>query len=186
MRWLRRYYRQNVRPDDTRDALVAAARERPARAPGGAGGAALALTGARPQTAGALLWLGLRGYLLLLPAVTAVRLWRDGKRRAALTLALAATARRFCDRWWQYLTIPLAAGAVGWVTNKVAVEMIFYPIEYFGVALRRWVNQPLGVVGWQGIVPCKAGVMAERLVDMITTRLLDCLLYTSPSPRDRG
>ena len=102
-----------------------------------------------------------------------MRLWRDGKRRAALTLALAATARRFCDRWWQYLTIPLAAGAVGWVTNKVAVEMIFYPIEYFGVALRRWVNQPLGVVGWQGIVPCKAGVMAERLVDMITTRLLD-------------
>ena len=62
---------------------------------------------------------------------------------------------------------------MGWVTNKVAVEMIFYPIEYFGVALRRWVNQPLGVVGWQGIVPCKAGVMAERLVDMITTRLLD-------------
>ena len=37
----------------------------------------------------------------------------------------------------------------------VAVEMIFYPIEYFGVALRRWVNQPLGVVGWQGIVPFK-------------------------------
>ena len=51
--------------------------------------------------------------------------------------------------------------------------MIFYPIEYFGVALRQRVNQPLGVVGWQGIVPCKAGVMAERLVDMITTRLLD-------------
>ena len=72
------------------------------------------------------LTIGGRGVLLLLqvacvvwPAVSAVRLWQDGKRRAALTVALSAAARRFCSRWWQYLTIPLFAGAVGWVTNKV-------------------------------------------------------------------
>ena len=40
----------------------------------------------------------LRGYLLLLPAVTAVRLWRDGSG-PLLTLALAATARRFATVW---------------------------------------------------------------------------------------
>ena len=28
------------------------------------------------------------------------------------------------------------------------------------------------MLGWRGIVPCKAGVMAQRLTDMVTTRLL--------------
>ena len=59
------------------------------------------------------------------PLYSAVRLWKDGSRRRAVTLAVAAIARRFCDRWWQYATIPLFAGAVGWVTNKGALEMIF-------------------------------------------------------------
>ena len=84
-----------------------------------------------------------------------------------------AAARRFGARWWQYATIPLFAGAVGWVTNKVAVEMIFRPLDFWGVPLRRYPNQPLGWIGWQGIVPCKAGVMAGRLTDIVTTKLLD-------------
>uniref|UniRef100_A0A7S2CKA4 Uncharacterized protein n=1 Tax=Haptolina brevifila TaxID=156173 RepID=A0A7S2CKA4_9EUKA len=86
---------------------------------------------------------------------------------------LMTAARRFGARWWQYATIPLFAGAVGWVTNKVAVDMIFAPIEFWGVPLKRWPNQPLGCIGWQGIVPCKAGVMAGRLTDIVTTQLLD-------------
>mmetsp|Transcript_9708 Transcript_9708/g.32204 ORF Transcript_9708/g.32204 Transcript_9708/m.32204 type:complete len:593 (-) Transcript_9708:155-1933(-) len=107
------------------------------------------------------------------PAWSAVRLWRNGKRRAALTLALSAAARRFCSRWWQYLTIPLFAGAVGWLTNKVAVDMIFYPVEFGGLRLRTYPNQPLGWIGWQGIVPAKAGEMAARITDLVTNKLVD-------------
>ena len=111
--------------------------------------------------------------LLLFPLFAAVRLYRNGEKRAAYRLALVMVARRFCTRWWQYLTIPLAAGAVGWVTNKLAVDMIFYPIEFGGLRLRTYPNQPLGWIGWQGIVPAKAAIMAQRITDLVTTKLLN-------------
>ena len=60
------------------------------------------------------------------------------------------------------LSIPLSGGFVGWFTNWLALVMTFKPLEYFGV-------RPFG---WQGIIPSKAGRMAEIAVDMITTKLL--------------
>ena len=108
----------------------------------------------------------------LAPLWSVVRLARSGRRRAALFVALSAAMRRFQLRWASYLTIPLFAGLVGWVTNKVAVEMIFRPLNFAGLRLRTWPNQPLGLLGWQGIVPCKAAVMAQRLTDMVTSKLL--------------
>lgn len=50
--------------------------------------------------------------------------------------------------------------------------MIFYPIEYLGVDIKRWPETPLGFMGWQGIVPCKTNKMSRRLVDIITEKLL--------------
>ncbi len=107
------------------------------------------------------------------PLFSARRLWRDGRRRAALLAVLSAAARRFCTRWWQYCTIPLFAGAVGWLTNKVAVDMIFYPVEFGGLRLRTYPDQPLGWIGWQGIVPAKARMMAQRITDLVTSQLID-------------
>lgn len=51
--------------------------------------------------------------------------------------------------------------------------MIFHPLVWRGIPLRVIDGQPLGLFGWQGIVPAKAGVMAERMVDMVTTQLVD-------------
>ena len=116
--------------------------------------------------------LALQLVCLVWPLVSARRLLRDGKRREAATLLLVAAYRRFCNNWWGYLTIPLFAGGVGWLTNKVAVDMIFYPVEFGGLRLATWPNQPLGWIGWQGIVPCKAGVMAGRLTDIVTGKLV--------------
>ena len=45
----------------------------------------------------------------------------------------------------QYLTIPLFAGAVGWLTNKLAVDMIFYPVNFVGYGQRA--GSPLGLFG---------------------------------------
>lgn len=56
---------------------------------------------------------------------------------------------------------------------QLAVEMIFHPLVWRGIPLRVIDGQPLGLFGWQGIVPAKAGVMAERMVDMVTTQLVD-------------
>lgn len=35
------------------------------------------------------------------------------------------------------------------------------------------VNEPLGWIGWQGIVPAKAAEMSFRLVEMVTSSLVD-------------
>lgn len=57
--------------------------------------------------------------------------------------------------------------------SKLAVEMIFHPLTWRGIPLRVIEGQPFGLIGWQGIVPAKTGVMSERLVDMVTTQLVD-------------
>jgi hypothetical protein len=51
--------------------------------------------------------------------------------------------------------------------------MIFYPIEFRGIPIWRRDEMPLGLIGWQGIVPCKTRVMSETMVNMVTTQLLN-------------
>ncbi len=114
---------------------------------GASGGAAL-VAARRFGGAGAVT-AALRIACVALPLASAARHFRDGQRRQAFMVLLLAAYRRFCSRWWQYLTIPLFAGGVGWLTNKVAVDMIFWPVEFAGLRLRTWPNQPLGLFGWQ-------------------------------------
>jgi hypothetical protein len=35
--------------------------------------------------------------------------------------------------FWKYVSIPFIAGAVGWTTNWMAVQMTFYPLEFLGI-----------------------------------------------------
>ena len=58
-------------------------------------------------------------------------------------------------------------------TNWVALKMTFYPIEYTGINLYRFKGQPLGLFGWQGIIPTKAAEMARKSVKMMTEKLFD-------------
>lgn len=60
------------------------------------------------------------------------------------------------------LSIPIIAALVGWLTNKLAVWMTFYPLEYRG-------NRPFG---WQGIIPSKAHKMASKAVELVTSKLI--------------
>jgi uncharacterized membrane protein YheB (UPF0754 family) len=72
----------------------------------------------------------------------------------------------------EYATIPCVAAFVGITTNWMGVKMLFYPIEYTGADLVRWPDTPYGLFGWQGVVPTKTAFMAERLVKIVTQRLL--------------
>ena len=73
----------------------------------------------------------------------------------------------------EYLSIPCVAAFVGITTNWMGVKMLFYPIEYLGTNLwERWPNTPYGFFGWQGVVPTKTEIMAQRLVKIVTERLL--------------
>lgn len=61
------------------------------------------------------------------------------------------------------ISLPLVAGLVGWFTNWIAIEMTFRPLRYVGW---RFLH-----LGWQGIVPAKAGKMAGLVVDHALSRL---------------
>lgn len=81
-------------------------------------------------------------------------------------------ASEFKANPWTYLSIPVVAALVGYITNYVGVKMLFYPTQWRGIPLLRFEGQPLGLVGWQGIVPAKRFAMAGRMVDVTISRLL--------------
>ena len=102
------------------------------------------------------------------------------KVRAAL--ATRRAIRKLKAKKVEAICIPLVAAFVGWLTNWLAVQMIFYPAEFVGVNLKRYVVdsiyncdvlQPLGFMGWQGIVPAKAAKMGFAMVNMVTTKLIN-------------
>ncbi len=62
----------------------------------------------------------------------------------------------------KYLSIPFVAAVIGWVTNWAAIRLTFWPLEFRGV-------RPY--LGWQGIIPSKAGKMARIFVNQTMARL---------------
>jgi len=66
-----------------------------------------------------------------------------------------------------------SAGVIGYVTNVLALEMTFKPIEFFGPEIFRVKNQPWGLFGWQGIIPTKAEKMASVCFELMTTKLIN-------------
>ena len=72
---------------------------------------------------------------------------------------------------WKYIVMPFMSAIVGWFTNFLALEMTFYPIEYFGVEWLRIKDQPWGFFGWQGIIPTKAAKMADTVAQLSTKKL---------------
>lgn len=69
----------------------------------------------------------------------------------------------FAENWYIYLSMPVLAAAIGFVTKIVAIEMMFKPIEFVG-------KPPL--LGWQGIVPRRAARMASIACDTMTAKLI--------------
>lgn len=61
------------------------------------------------------------------------------------------------------LSIPITSAIVGWFTNFLAVKMMFYPIEFWGI-------KP--IFGWQGLIPQKRREMAEIEVELVLGKLL--------------
>ncbi|MHA3022307.1 DUF445 domain-containing protein [Mycobacterium sp. BMJ-28] len=69
----------------------------------------------------------------------------------------------FSYPWWVYVTIPLGAAFVGWVTKILALKMMFHPVEFVGI-------KPY--LGWQGQIPKRAPKMAAVAVDSLTSGIL--------------
>nr|HQV23363.1 hypothetical protein [Agitococcus sp.] len=67
--------------------------------------------------------------------------------------------------FWGFITIPIVASVVTWLHVWMALKMVFYPITFWGFHLGRL------PVGWQGIVPRKAGKISGILVDQSLSKI---------------
>mmetsp|Transcript_11941 Transcript_11941/g.24054 ORF Transcript_11941/g.24054 Transcript_11941/m.24054 type:complete len:533 (-) Transcript_11941:145-1743(-) len=95
------------------------------------------------------------------------------KKKIGISKHIQSAVKKFKARPGTYLLIPIIAAFVGWFTNYLAVQMIFYPVEFRGIPIWRRDGEPLGLLGWQGIVPAKTYKMSETMVNMVTTQLLN-------------
>ncbi|BBZ56209.1 DUF445 domain-containing protein [Mycolicibacterium phocaicum] len=68
----------------------------------------------------------------------------------------------FRAHWVIYFSMPLVAAFVGWSTKIVAMEMIYRPLEFKGI----------GPIGWQGIIPRRAGKVGSTTIELLTANLL--------------
>ncbi|MBM7771477.1 uncharacterized membrane protein YheB (UPF0754 family) [Actinokineospora baliensis] len=67
--------------------------------------------------------------------------------------------------WPVYLSMPFVAAVIGYVTKRVAIEMMFRPLHFVGIA-PPW-------LGWQGVVPRNSARMVRVSAELITSRLVD-------------
>ena len=66
-----------------------------------------------------------------------------------------------------------SSALLGWVTNVLALKMLFYPIVYRGI-------KPLG---WQGVIPAQASVLTEHAAELMSQHLLtleECFAQIDP------
>ncbi len=62
----------------------------------------------------------------------------------------------------KYISIPVTCAFVGWITNYIAVKMIFHPAEFWGI----------GKLGWKGIIPNHAVKMSGLIAKILTEKLV--------------
>lgn len=97
---------------------------------------------------------------------------KKSKRQKYLIQPIQKAILKFKSKPGTYMLIPVIAALVGWFTNWLAVQMIFYPVKFKGIPIFIKPEVPLGFIGWQGIVPCKTRTMSETMVQMVTSQLL--------------
>ena len=82
----------------------------------------------------------------------------------------------FQQHLWLYLSMPVVAALIGYITKLVAIRMMFQPIKFMGI-------KPF--LGWQGIIPRRAEKMAAIAADTLTARLITTKeLYNKLDPAE--
>jgi uncharacterized membrane protein YheB (UPF0754 family) len=77
-------------------------------------------------------------------------------------MALAAVGE-ISGHWYVYVSMPLFAALIGWLTKLMLIRMLFAPLEFVGI----------GPFGWQGIIPRRAAKFASMAADTLLDELID-------------
>jgi uncharacterized membrane protein YheB (UPF0754 family) len=70
----------------------------------------------------------------------------------------------FVAQWQVYLSMPVIAAVIGYLTKRAAIEMMFRPVDFVGVP---------PYLGWQGVVPRNSERMIAVAADLLTAKLVD-------------
>ena len=70
----------------------------------------------------------------------------------------------FVTHWQVYLSMPVVAAVIGYLTKRAAIEMMFRPVEFVGIP---------PFLGWQGVVPRNSERMILVAADLLTAKLVD-------------
>jgi uncharacterized membrane protein YheB (UPF0754 family) len=76
--------------------------------------------------------------------------------------ALLAEASR---HWLAYASMPVIAAVIGYLTKRVAIAMMYHPVEFVGIPGTR--------IGWQGVLPRNAMRMSTIAMDLLLGELID-------------
>ncbi len=76
-----------------------------------------------------------------------------------------AVVDEFLAHWPVYVSMPLIAAVIGYLTKRAAIEMMFRPMRFVGI------KEPW--LGWQGVVPRHSELMIRVSADLLTKRLVD-------------
>lgn len=71
----------------------------------------------------------------------------------------------FIEHWQVYVSMPVIAAVIGYLTKRAAIEMMFRPLRFVGL-VEPW-------LGWQGVVPRNSERMIRVSADLLTSRLVD-------------
>lgn len=78
---------------------------------------------------------------------------------------LSAILADLREHWPIYASMPFVAAVIGYLTKRVAIEMMFLPVEFIGIK-----GTP---IGWQGVLPHNAARMAVVATRLLTENLVD-------------
>ena len=71
----------------------------------------------------------------------------------------------FVAHWPVYVSMPVIAAVIGYLTKRAAIEMMFRPLRFVGL------KEPW--LGWQGVVPRNSERMIRISAELLTERLVD-------------
>ncbi len=70
----------------------------------------------------------------------------------------------FLAHWQIYLSMPVIAAVIGYLTKRAAIEMMFRPLDFVGIP---------PYLGWQGVVPRNSERMIAVAAELLTAKLVD-------------
>lgn len=70
----------------------------------------------------------------------------------------------FLEHWQIYLSMPVIAAVIGYLTKRAAIEMMFRPLTFVGIP---------PYLGWQGVVPRNSERMIVVAAELLTAKLVD-------------